>query len=67
VATSYAPADLIDNADLHVFSHCGHWSQIECSADCNRIVDNFARPSTAARPSGRPEIGGSRERSNGDE
>jgi pimeloyl-ACP methyl ester carboxylesterase len=43
VQTSYDLARLIDNADLHVFSHCGHWSQIERSADFNRIVGDFLR------------------------
>lgn len=32
---------MIDNADLHVFSHCGHWVQIERSADFNRLVGDF--------------------------
>jgi pimeloyl-ACP methyl ester carboxylesterase len=39
--TSLTLAQLIDNADLHVFSHCGHWSQIERSAEFNRIVGDF--------------------------
>jgi pimeloyl-ACP methyl ester carboxylesterase len=32
---------LIDHGDLHVFSHCGHWVQIERSADFNRLVRDF--------------------------
>ena len=32
---------LLENGDLHVFSHCGHWVQIERSADFNRIVGDF--------------------------
>ena len=32
---------LVDNADLHVFAHCGHWVQIERSADFNRLVADF--------------------------
>ena len=32
---------LIDNADLAVFSHCGHWSMIERTADFNRLVLDF--------------------------
>jgi pimeloyl-ACP methyl ester carboxylesterase len=32
---------LIENGDLHVFSHCGHWVQIERSADFNRLVGDF--------------------------
>ena len=33
--------ELIDNADLAVFSHCGHWSMIERTADFNRLVRDF--------------------------
>lgn len=29
------------NGDLHVFANCGHWSQIERSADFNRLVHDF--------------------------
>jgi pimeloyl-ACP methyl ester carboxylesterase len=44
VETSLKLMQLIDNGDLHVFSHCGHWVQIERSADFNRLVrDFFAR------------------------
>ena len=32
---------LLDNADLAVFSHCGHWSMIERNADFNRLVRDF--------------------------
>jgi 2-hydroxy-6-oxo-octa-2,4-dienoate hydrolase len=41
VDTSLKLMQLIDNGDLHVFSHCGHWVQIERSADFNRIVGDF--------------------------
>jgi len=41
VANSYRLEELIDNADLSVFSHCGHWSMIERTADFNRIVRDF--------------------------
>ncbi len=41
VATSHRLMELIDDADLHVFGHCGHWVQIERSADFNRIVGDF--------------------------
>jgi pimeloyl-ACP methyl ester carboxylesterase len=33
--------ELIDNADLSVFSHCGHWSMIERTTDFNRNVSEF--------------------------
>ncbi len=39
--TSIALHQMIDRADLHVFAHCGHWVQIERSADFNRLVGDF--------------------------
>ena len=39
--TSLRLMELIDNADLSVFSHCGHWSMIERTADFNRSVSEF--------------------------
>jgi pimeloyl-ACP methyl ester carboxylesterase len=39
--TSYKLLELVDNADLHVFSHCGHWSQIERNAEFNRLALDF--------------------------
>ena len=41
VQNSYELEGLIDNADLAVFSHCGHWSMIERTADFNRLVRDF--------------------------
>ena len=41
VSNSYKLEGLIDNADLSVFSHCGHWSMIERTADFNRLVRDF--------------------------
>ena len=41
VSTSLRLMELIDNADLSVFSHCGHWSMIERTADFNRSVSEF--------------------------
>ena len=41
VSNSYRLEELLDNADLMVFSHCGHWSMIERTADFNRIVRDF--------------------------
>lgn len=38
---SYKLEELMDNADLAVFSHCGHWSMIERRDDFNRIVRDF--------------------------
>ena len=41
LANSYKLEELLDNADLSVFSHCGHWSMIERTADFNRLVRDF--------------------------
>jgi pimeloyl-ACP methyl ester carboxylesterase len=41
VETSLKLEMLIDNADLCVFSHCGHWSMIERTNDFNRLVRDF--------------------------
>lgn len=32
---------MVENGDLHVYSHCGHWVQIERSADFNRLIGDF--------------------------
>lgn len=31
-------AEIIPHADLHLFSQCGHWSQVERAEDFNRVV-----------------------------
>ena len=41
VQTSLRLEELIDNADLNVYSHCGHWSMIERTEDFNRTVRHF--------------------------
>ena len=41
VQTSLRLMELIDNADLSVYSHCGHWSMIERTKDFNRSVSEF--------------------------
>jgi pimeloyl-ACP methyl ester carboxylesterase len=43
VETSLHLMQLLENGDLHVFSHCGHWVQIERSADFNRLVRDFIK------------------------
>jgi 2-hydroxymuconate-semialdehyde hydrolase len=32
---------ILQNAQLHMFSHCGHWTQIEHAATFNRLVRDF--------------------------
>jgi pimeloyl-ACP methyl ester carboxylesterase len=34
---------LMPNADLHVFSRCGHWTQIERAAEFNAVVSDYLR------------------------
>ncbi len=41
LATSLTLAQWIPNSQLHVFGHCGHWTQIEHSARFNRLVGDF--------------------------
>lgn len=43
VENSYKLANLIDDAELHVFGHCGHWTQIEQNDKFIKLVDNFLR------------------------
>jgi pimeloyl-ACP methyl ester carboxylesterase len=39
--TSLKLLQIIENADLHVFSKCGHWSMIERTAEFNKLVLDF--------------------------
>jgi pimeloyl-ACP methyl ester carboxylesterase len=48
VQTSLRLMELIDNADLSVYSHCGHWSMIERNADFNRSLLEFFSKSEPA-------------------
>jgi pimeloyl-ACP methyl ester carboxylesterase len=41
LATSLRLLELIDGAQLHVFGHCGHWTQIEHTTAFNRLVRDF--------------------------
>jgi pimeloyl-ACP methyl ester carboxylesterase len=41
LAASLKLLDTIDDARLHVFGHCGHWTQIEHAAAFNRLVRDF--------------------------
>ncbi|MSQ69107.1 MAG: alpha/beta fold hydrolase [Gammaproteobacteria bacterium] len=44
LACSLQLLQLIPHAQLHVFGHCGHWTQIEYCADFNRLVGDFLAP-----------------------
>lgn len=39
--TSLRLLDLIPNAELHVFSKCGHWTQIEKQDEFTQLCENF--------------------------
>lgn len=41
LATSLTLSQWIPNSQLHVFGHCGHWTQIEHAARFNRLVGDF--------------------------
>jgi 2-hydroxymuconate-semialdehyde hydrolase len=38
---AYKLLHLIDNAQLHVFGHCGHWTQIEHTQEFADLIRNF--------------------------
>jgi pimeloyl-ACP methyl ester carboxylesterase len=41
VDNAFRLIELIDDAQLHVFGRCGYWTQIERSAELNRLVGDF--------------------------
>jgi 2-hydroxymuconate-semialdehyde hydrolase len=41
LANSLTLAEWLPNSQLHVFGHCGHWTQIEHSRRFNRLVGDF--------------------------
>lgn len=41
VANSYKLINLLENAELHVFGGCGHWTQIEKADEFSELVKNF--------------------------
>lgn len=41
LSNSLTLAQWIPNAQLHVFGHCGHWTQIEHADRFNRLVEDF--------------------------
>jgi 2-hydroxymuconate-semialdehyde hydrolase len=47
--TSLTLADWIPNVQLHVFGHCGHWTQIEHAARFARLVGDFLAEADAAQ------------------
>ena len=49
LANSLTLSAWIANSQLHVFGHCGHWTQIEQSARFNRLVEDFFAEADAPR------------------
>jgi pimeloyl-ACP methyl ester carboxylesterase len=41
LASSQRLLELLPAARLHVFSRCGHWTQIEWTEEFNRLVVDF--------------------------
>ncbi len=41
LTTSLRLLEMLDNAQLHVFGRCGHWTQIEHAAEFNCLVREF--------------------------
>ena len=39
---------LIDDAQLHVFGRCGHWTQLEHAAEFTDLVTDFLLSGTTA-------------------
>lgn len=48
LANSLTLSAWIPNSQLHVFGHCGHWTQIEHPARFNRLVGDFFAEADAA-------------------
>ncbi len=55
LANSLTLANWIPNSQLHVFGHCGHWTQIEHAARFNRLVGDFVAEADAAAASSSPK------------
>ena len=41
LSVSVSMLDLLPNADLHVFSHCGHWTQIERADEFSALFKDY--------------------------
>ena len=41
LASSYELFSMIQQAQIHVFGQCGHWTQIEHAARFNKLISNF--------------------------
>jgi 2-hydroxymuconate-semialdehyde hydrolase len=41
IETSLKLIQMLENAQLHIFGKCGHWTQIEKTASFAKLVENF--------------------------
>ena len=41
IETSLKLIQVLENADLHIFGKCGHWTQIEKTEEFAKLVENF--------------------------
>lgn len=48
LSASLQLAELIPNAQLHVYGHCGHWTQIEHAGRFARLVEDFLNEADSA-------------------
>jgi len=55
LANSLTLAQWIPNSQLHVFGHCGHWTQIEHAARFNRLVGDFVAEADAQAEAALPQ------------
>lgn len=44
LTSSYELFSMIQNAQIHVFGQCGHWTQIEHAARFNKLISDFFTP-----------------------
>jgi 2-hydroxymuconate-semialdehyde hydrolase len=51
VSRTWELLNVIPRADAHIFSQCGHWSQVERADEFNEVIGGYlARHGVAARP-----------------
>ncbi|MGO1726166.1 alpha/beta fold hydrolase [Glutamicibacter ardleyensis] len=43
VSRTWELLNLIPNADAHIFSQCGHWSQVERAEEFNQVVSSYLK------------------------
>lgn len=43
VSRTWDLLNLIPNADAHIFSQCGHWSQVERAEEFNQVITDYLR------------------------